>query len=169
MDSDLERKVAKLFEDVSIEELIQSPIFAIRDVKEKDVLLLKKAFNIKTVKNLAELKYVRWAQDFCQLAEKSPSDIDMSPFKDQLIKKYEHSPVSDIIKAPVYALQGVSENDAELLKMAFNIVSVEDLGKSEYILRAQEIAFYKGKKKKLYVLLAVSFIIAIMVLYLILV
>jgi hypothetical protein len=49
-----------------------------------------------------------------------------------LDKAYEDKPLSEILKAPVDALQGVSENDAKLLKEAFNIKTVQDLGKNKF-------------------------------------
>jgi hypothetical protein len=50
------------------------------------------------------------------------------------------APAADILKAPVSALQGVSEGDADLLKQAFNIKTVGDLGKNKYFRAAQLLA-----------------------------
>ena len=38
-----------------------------------------------------------------------------------LDKDWENKSLAEILKAPVSALQGVSEGDADLLKQAFNI------------------------------------------------
>jgi hypothetical protein len=54
-------------------------------------------------------------------------------------KAYEGMTVAELAKAPVAALQGVSENDAKLLKEAFNISTVADLGTNKYFLWAQAI------------------------------
>lgn len=40
--------------------------------------------------------------------------------------------LAEILKAPISALRGVSEGDADLLKQAFNIKTVGDLGKNKY-------------------------------------
>lgn len=49
-----------------------------------------------------------------------------------LDKAYESSSVSDILAAPVSAIAGVSDGDAELLAKAFGIKTVGDLGKNKY-------------------------------------
>lgn len=54
-------------------------------------------------------------------------------------KAYESMSVTDLAKAPVEALQGVSEGDAKLLKEAFNISTIADLGTNKYFLWAQAI------------------------------
>jgi len=54
-----------------------------------------------------------------------------------LDKAWEDKALSDIVAAPVDALQGVSDGDAKLLKEAFNIKTVGDLGKNKYFRAAQ--------------------------------
>jgi hypothetical protein len=54
-----------------------------------------------------------------------------------LDKAWEDKALGDIVAAPVDALQGVSEGDAKLLKEAFNIKAVGDLGKNKYFRAAQ--------------------------------
>lgn len=58
----------------------------------------------------------------------------------KLDKAYEGKSLEELADAPVAALQGVSDSDAEHLKAAFNIVTVRDLGTSKYFLWAQAIA-----------------------------
>lgn len=50
----------------------------------------------------------------------------------QLDKAYEGLTVAEVLDAPVAALAGVSEGDAEKLAAAFNIKTVRDLGTSKY-------------------------------------
>jgi len=57
-----------------------------------------------------------------------------------LDKAYENLPVAEILDAPVAAISGVSEGDAEKLAAAFNIKTVRDLGTNKYFLWAQGIA-----------------------------
>ncbi len=54
-----------------------------------------------------------------------------------LDKAYEDKPLAEVLKAPVSALAGVSDGDAQLLKDAFNIKTVGDLGKNKYFRAAQ--------------------------------
>jgi hypothetical protein len=54
-----------------------------------------------------------------------------------LDKEWESKSLDEILKAPVSALQGVSEGDAGLLKQAFNVTTVGDLGKNKFFRAAQ--------------------------------
>jgi hypothetical protein len=54
-----------------------------------------------------------------------------------LDKEWENKSLADVLKAPVSALQGVSEGDAELLQKAFNIKTLGDLGKNKHFRAAQ--------------------------------
>jgi len=56
-----------------------------------------------------------------------------------LDKAYEDKSVAELIDAPVAALAGVSEGDAKLLKEAFNIDTIGDLGRSKYFRTAQAL------------------------------
>lgn len=49
-----------------------------------------------------------------------------------LDKEYESKSLDEVLKAPVSALSGVSEGDAEALKSAFNVKTVQDLGRNKY-------------------------------------
>lgn len=49
-----------------------------------------------------------------------------------LDKAWESKTLAEVLKAPVDALAGVSEGDAKLLKEAFNIKTVQDLGKNKH-------------------------------------
>jgi hypothetical protein len=52
----------------------------------------------------------------------------MGDIADKVDKAYESKSLAEIADAPVEALQGVSEGDAQKLKDAFNITTVRDLG-----------------------------------------
>ncbi len=49
-----------------------------------------------------------------------------------LDKAYEEKSLTELVDAPVDALSGVSEGDAQHLKEAFNIKTVGDLGRNKY-------------------------------------
>ncbi len=59
---------------------------------------------------------------------------DLSKYLD---KAYENKKLDEILAAPVSALAGVTDDDAEALKRAFRIKTVGDLGKNKYFLAAQ--------------------------------
>ena len=56
-------------------------------------------------------------------------NADMNSLLD---KAYENKSLDEVLKAPVSALSGVSEGDAEALKQAFNVKTVHDLGRNKY-------------------------------------
>ena len=49
-----------------------------------------------------------------------------------LDKEYESKSFGELLKAPVSALAGVSDSDAQHLKDAFNVKTIADLGKNKY-------------------------------------
>lgn len=55
-------------------------------------------------------------------------------------KAYEKKDIQELCKAPVSAISGVSESDAEDLKKAFGIQTVEDLATNKYVTLAQGIS-----------------------------
>jgi len=59
---------------------------------------------------------------------------NLNAFLDQ---EWESKSLGEVLKAPVSALQGVSEGDADLLKQAFNVKTVGDLGKNKFFRAAQ--------------------------------
>ncbi|MGL4339990.1 MAG: hypothetical protein ACRCSP_06175 [Rhodoglobus sp.] len=63
----------------------------------------------------------------------------MAGITEKFDKAYEKLSIDELVKAPVAALQGVSDSDAEHLKAAFNITTVGDLGKNKYFLWAQAV------------------------------
>jgi len=65
----IDKFVDKKYEKMTLKEIANSPVDAIQGVSEGDAKLLKEAFNVKTVSDFANLKYVKWAQAICTLAE----------------------------------------------------------------------------------------------------
>ena len=59
----------KQYEKQPFKELVKAPVSAIAGISEGDAKLLQQAFKVKTIQDLAKLKYVRWAQAICTLAE----------------------------------------------------------------------------------------------------
>jgi hypothetical protein len=61
-----------------------------------------------------------------------------------LDKQYENLSVGEVLDAPVAAIAGVSEGDAELLQQAFNIKTVRDLGTNKYFSAAAALVALNG-------------------------
>jgi hypothetical protein len=57
-----------------------------------------------------------------------------------LDKAYEGKSLSELLDAPVAALAGVSDGDAEHLAAAFGIRTVRDLGTNKYFALAHALA-----------------------------
>ena len=64
----IDKFVVKKYEKLSLKEIAVAPVDAIAGISEGDAKLLRQAFNVKTVSDLAKLKYVKWAQAICTLA-----------------------------------------------------------------------------------------------------
>ena len=64
----------------------------------------------------------------------------MAGLSDKFDKAYESKSIEELAKAPVGALQGLSEADAQKLQEALNIKTVKDLGTNKYFLWAQGVA-----------------------------
>jgi endonuclease YncB( thermonuclease family) len=58
---DISKFVDKKYEKKSLKEILEAPVTALQGVSENDGKLLDEAFNIKTVNDLAECKYFKWA------------------------------------------------------------------------------------------------------------
>jgi hypothetical protein len=54
-------------------------------------------------------------------------------------KAYEDKSIEELVKVPVAAISGVSESDAEDLKKAFGIETVEDFAANKYVRIAQGV------------------------------
>lgn len=64
----------------------------------------------------------------------------MGDIASKVDKAYEGKSIAELADAPVSALQGVSDADAEQLKSAFGITTVRGLGTNKFFLWAQAIA-----------------------------
>jgi hypothetical protein len=118
----------KAYEDKSIEELVKAPVAAISGISETDALVLKAAFKIKTVKDLATNKYVRLAQGINSFSESSVQILD---------QKFESKVFKNLAKKPVSAISGIHDENAALLKKIFGIDTIRELAENKYVLIAQ--------------------------------
>lgn len=64
---DLGKVLDKAWADKPLAEVLAAPVAALKGVSDRDGELLAEAFGVKTVADLAELKYVRWAQALAAL------------------------------------------------------------------------------------------------------
>ncbi|MFF5933623.1 hypothetical protein [Streptomyces sp. NPDC012508] len=59
---DLDNVLDKAWADKSLPEILAAPVAALKGVSDRDGELLREAFGVKTIADLADLKYVRYAQ-----------------------------------------------------------------------------------------------------------
>ncbi|MFD5766889.1 hypothetical protein ACFWIN_13835 [Streptomyces sp. NPDC127049] len=64
---DLDKVLDKAWADKPLPEILAAPVAALKGVSERDGELLKEAFGVTTVAELAALKYTRWAQALAAL------------------------------------------------------------------------------------------------------
>ena len=68
--ADISQYVDKAHEQKSFDELAKLPIDALQGVSASDAEALRKAFGVKTIRDLAENKFIRAAQAITMLASK---------------------------------------------------------------------------------------------------
>jgi hypothetical protein len=73
---DISKCVDKAYEDKSFKELADAPINALRGVTAKDAEMLKEAFNISTIREFANLKFVKWATAITTLSDDVETEQD---------------------------------------------------------------------------------------------
>lgn len=70
-------------------ELADAPVSALRGVSPADAKALAKAFNVITVRDLAQLEYVKWAQAITTLADQeqpAPAEIAKETLLDEAVE-----------------------------------------------------------------------------------
>ena len=58
----IDKAVVKAYETKSFKEIADAPVWALQGISEAGAEKLKEILNVKTVRDLAKCKYVRWAQ-----------------------------------------------------------------------------------------------------------
>ncbi len=143
--TDFRDKLIKDYEDTSPAELPGAPLHALQGLSEKDATRLEKAFNLQTIADLAELKYIHWAEEIVDLAESELADIPAPSLEDKLIRKYEKTPPRKLTRAPLNALQGVSKKDADLMEAAFRVKTIKGLAGLKYAQWAREMVAWQKR------------------------
>ncbi|AQT74885.1 MULTISPECIES: hypothetical protein [Streptomyces] len=64
---DLDKVLDKAWADKSLPEVLAAPVSALKGVSDRQGELLREAFGVKTVGDLADLKFVGWAKALAAL------------------------------------------------------------------------------------------------------
>lgn len=116
-------------------------LYGAQGVAERGAAALAK-IGVKSVKDLANSKYYKWAKAITVLAQREEDgkrageavvNIDSA-----VVKQFEKCSLKEIAAAPVWALQGISEGMAEDLS-AVQIRTVKDFAENKYAAWAEAI------------------------------
>ncbi|MGN1399173.1 MAG: hypothetical protein ACI4WG_04150 [Erysipelotrichaceae bacterium] len=114
-------------------------IFAIKPLKAENNVEETK---IETAsKAEEEVQFVETTETLKQeLTEQPTENQQQTEQKNRwIIKKYQNLPLKQLMDAPVDALWGISKEDKDLLKSAFNIKTVKDLATNKWFKMAEDI------------------------------
>lgn len=130
----INKVVDKAYQDKSFEEIANAPVDALQGISAKDAALLKQAFNVKTVRDLADLKYPKWASAIITLAGDAATKEE----------KLQETLLDDAVEMTFPASDPVSIASITRIEVAPDMVSAQfDHQNSQAIEAIEEI---KGKK-----------------------
>ncbi|MBN1412019.1 MAG: hypothetical protein JW969_14320 [Spirochaetales bacterium] len=140
----IKNAVDKAYETMSLRDILKSPVSAIQGVSAMAAKRLKEAFRISTVEQFAKLRFAKWAWSLVSMekySRKEKADTTTLNINKAVDKAYEDKTIKEILDAPVSALQGLSERQAELLAKALRVRTVRKLGTSKAFHKAMAIYF----------------------------
>merc|ERR1739838_346900 len=132
--------IMKADEGKLFSEIVTSDISILQGIGPKSKAIMT-AMNLKTVSDLATYKFFLMARAIAALAE---TETDFRPSEsamniDQAVdKEYESKKLSEIVDAPISALQGLSDEAGSLLN-DMGVKTVGDLAKLKYCRWAEAI------------------------------
>lgn len=113
----------------------------VREANEEAVACADRALNAD-----AEEECVSEAVSAAEIASKADVSKDAltaetapAPYAKWVLKRYSHLTAKELMEIPVYALKGVSEDDADLLQAAFGIKTIGDLANNKFFKIADDI------------------------------
>ena len=136
--------VDKAYEKMSLKEILKQPLNVLQGLSERQANLVKEAFKISTIEQFCNLRFAKWAWSIKALEkyENKKNDKAGSLNIDKAVDKaWQGKSLSEILNAPLSALQGLSERQAELLNKAFRIKTIKQLANQRFILIARAIYF----------------------------
>jgi len=101
---------------------------------------LMQALDVTTIGELAQSRYVLWAQSITHLARYERVDGFNPSLAAILDRQWEKASLRDLARARPSIFTGLSAKEATLLEEAAGIRTVEDLATNRYVLMAQVIA-----------------------------
>ncbi|CAD7702205.1 unnamed protein product [Ostreobium quekettii] len=134
--------VDKEYEKSSFSDIARAPVVAVEGIAERGAEALN-TLGVKTVRDLGEWKYYKWAKAITALAAKEVeggrAEGTVMNIDQAVMKEYEKKSLKEVAEAPVHALQGVSEKTSDGLATIF-VKTVEDLANSKFAAWCEAIA-----------------------------
>ena len=124
------------------------PLERTNDVNDEDEIEPTKSDNIveRAIDTADNTKELPEQQSLESIVEDQPQK-QIEKKNRWIIKQYSNLPLEQLMDAPVDALWGISSEDKQLLKSAFNIKTVKDLATSKWFRMAEEIVDMANKQK----------------------
>lgn len=123
-------------------DLVDAPVTVLEGIGMHSGLSLK-TLGCETVRELANYKYFKLARALTVLAKaelpgKRPKDSVMN-VDEAVIKGFEEKSLSEIVEAPIHALQGLSESGAERSLESLGVRTINELAEFVHCQRAEAI------------------------------
>ena len=124
------------------------PLERTNDVNDEDEIEPTKSDNIveRAIDTADNTKELPEQQSLESIVEDQPQK-QIEKKNRWIIKRYSNLPLEQLMDAPVDALWGISSEDKQLLKSAFNIKTVKDLATSKWFRMAEEIVDMANNQK----------------------
>lgn len=134
--------IDKEYESLSLREILKKPVSVLQGLSERQADLVKEAFRISTVEQFAKLRFAKWSWAIEVLEHyKNESGDGNININNAVDKDWEEKSLTEILNAPMHALQGLSERQADLMYEAFKIKSVKQLANLRFIKMARSIYY----------------------------
>ncbi len=134
---DLPSMLDKAWEAKPIQEVALAPVSALQGISERAGNELKNSLKVENIDELANNRYVRFAQIITYFAE---TGEEIGSIEQLVDKAWETKPLKEVADAPVSALQGISEATGKVLEDELKVKTVRDFATNKFILWAQAIS-----------------------------
>jgi hypothetical protein len=124
----------------SFGELTSAPINAMAGINHEQARQLMAGLDVKTIGELANSRYVLWAQSITHLARFERIDAFNPSLSAILDEKWAMKRLRTIAKESPAVFTGLSAKAAGVLAETINVKTVEDLATNRFVMMAQVIA-----------------------------
>ena len=98
------------------------------------------ALGVETIRELANNRFVLWAQSIVHLAKSEATDAPNPGLYAILDTEWEKKKLSDLAKASPAIFTGIGDKEAKALQEALGVRTVQDLARDPIVAKAQILA-----------------------------